>query len=73
MLSIDTFCAACACRVFQKPVNIDFFAAYKAVTVLAGFNTAKGTLNFPELTLTPPDRFLNQKPFLHSAPSGSPA
>jgi hypothetical protein len=73
MLYIDTFYAARACRVFQKPMNIDFFAAYKAVTILAGFNTAKGSLNSPELTLTPPDRFLNQKPFLHSAPSGNPA
>jgi hypothetical protein len=69
-LSLDTFYATCACRVFRKPVNINFFTAYKAVAVLAGFNTAKGTFNSPELTLTPLEWFLKHKLFLHGTPAG---
>jgi hypothetical protein len=46
-------------------VNIDFFAAYEAVAVLAGFETAKSALDFPELTLTIPGCFLGYKLCLH--------
>jgi hypothetical protein len=70
VLSLDTFYAACVCWVCRKPLKVDFFAAYKAVAVITGFNTAKRTLDFPELTLAPPGWFLGYKVCLHGIPAG---
>jgi len=51
-------------------VILNFFAAHKAVAVIACFDTAKCTFDFPELTLTPPGWFLCYKVCLHGIRSG---